>query len=179
VSLYNYFLTNPFGPGARTLEWIYLGRTGGSTTDLDSERTYGADTSGTNCRIVALNNSIAEVWQLMAGTQPSDPTNGWVRPLDFGLSTNEKVWHRLFCFGTGGSGGGINFVTNETPNGVINSVNTAYSTLQPFRGIDLDVFLNGLRQRYNIDYTILTANVFHMTTAPVTGDTLIVDYIPL
>lgn len=106
MSLYNYYLTNPFGPGTRTIEWIYLGRTGGAITDLDSEPTYSADTTGTNCRIVALNNDTAEIWQLIASTHPHDPANGWVRPLDYGLSINEKVWKRLLCFGTGGGGGG-------------------------------------------------------------------------
>lgn len=107
MSLYNYFLTNPFGPGTRTIEWIYTRRTGGLDTDLDSEPTFGADTTGTNCRIVALDNTTAEVWQLIESDHADDPANGWLRPLDYGTSLNEKVWKRLLCFGAGGGGGGI------------------------------------------------------------------------
>jgi hypothetical protein len=178
VSLYNYFLTNPFGPGARTLEWIYLGRTGGTETDLDSEPTTSA-TTDTNCRLVALNNNTAEIWQLVVGTHPNDPNNGWVRPLDYGDSINEKVWKRLFCFGTGGTGGGIDFVTNEVPVGAINGVNVTFTTAREFRDSDLDVFLNGLRQRFITDYTIPNSTTFILTSAPIAGDKIIVDYIPL
>lgn len=106
MSLYNYFLTNPFGPGTRTIEWIYLHRTGGTSVDLDSEPTFSADTGGTNCRIVAIDNNTAEVWQLIASDHANDPVNGWVRPLDYGTGLNEKVWKRLLCFSTGGGGGG-------------------------------------------------------------------------
>lgn len=113
MSLYNYFLTNPFGPGARTLEWIYLDRTGGTDVDLDNEPTMGADDSGTNCRIVALNNTTAEIWQLIASTHVHDPTNGWVRPLDYDNDINPKVWKRLFAFSTGSGGGGTIEATTD------------------------------------------------------------------
>jgi hypothetical protein len=76
-------------------------------------------------------------------------------------------------------GEGIDFVTNEVPTGVINGTNATYTTAQSFRTIDLEVFLNGLRQRYAIDYTIPNSSTFVMTSAPLTGDKLIVDYIPL
>ena len=176
MSLYNYFLTNPFGPGARTLEWIYLNRTGGTDTDLDGERTQGADTSGQNCRLVALFNNTAEIWQLIASDHVDDPNNGWVRPLDYALGYNEKVWKRLFCFSTGGGGGSFSLVFNETPSGAINGSNQIFQTVQPFT--QLAVFLNGLRQRAPQDYTISNINTFIMVNAPPIGDTLSVDYIP-
>lgn len=111
MSLQSYFETHPYGPFPRALEWIYLDRTGGLITDLDSESTYGANTDGTVLRIIALADTTAELWHLIASTHISDPTNGWVRPLDYGASINEKVWHRLFCFGSGG-GGGLPSTTN-------------------------------------------------------------------
>ena len=105
MSLESFFQTHPFGPFPRALEWIYLNRTGGTLLDLNSELTYPSTTSGTVVRIVALDTGTVEIWQLQAGTHIDDPPNGWVRPLDYGLSINEKVWKRLLCFGSGGGGG--------------------------------------------------------------------------
>jgi hypothetical protein len=79
----------------------------------------------------------------------------------------------------GPPGSGIfSLITNETPTGVINGVNTIFATSQPFQGTDLNPYLNGLRQRINQDFTILSATTFSMTAAPLAGDTLNVDYIP-
>lgn len=178
MSLYNWFLTNPFGPGTRTIEWIYTGWVGGAQTDLDSEPTFGADDGGTNVRIVAINNTTAEVWQLMPGDEATDPPNGWIRPLDWQLSLNEKVWHRLLCFGTGG-GTGPPMVLNEIPTGAIDGTNTLFTTVFEFAGINLDVYLNGLRQRYAVDYTVPNSTQFILTSIPQIGDSLTVDYIPL
>lgn len=178
MSLYNYFLTNPFGPGVRTLEWIYLNRTGGTVTDLDSEPTVGAATDGTQCRLVALYNNTAEIWQLIASDHIDDPENGWVRPLDYGTGLNEKVWKRLFCFSTGGGGGSFALVTNETPFGTINGTNRVFQTAQSFVSPNLAVYLNGVRQRINQDFAITTSISFTMTNAPLVGDTLNVDYTP-
>jgi len=77
----------------------------------------------------------------------------------------------------GPAGEGIfSLITNETPSGAINGVNTVFSTAQSFQS--LSTYLNGLRQRLNQDFTILTTSTFSMTNAPLTGDTLLVDYIP-
>lgn len=178
MSLYNYFLTHPFGPGARTLEWIYLDRTGGAVIDLDGEPTYSADPSGTQLRIVALSNTTAEIWQLISGTHVSDPTNGWVRPLDFAATLNEKVWKRLLCFGTGGSGNVSEqevWVIGEIPVGVIDGVNTVFFSANDFTKIA--VRHNGLRQQEGADYVVTSAASIRFTHPPHTGDSVLFDYI--
>lgn len=106
MSLQSYFETHPYGPFPRSLEWIYLDRTGGVLTALDSESTFGASDDGTILRIIALSDTTAELWHLIASTHINDPANGWVRPLDYSDTQNAKVWHRLQCFGAGGGGGG-------------------------------------------------------------------------
>jgi hypothetical protein len=79
----------------------------------------------------------------------------------------------------GPPGSGIfSLITNETPTGAINGVNTGFMTSQLFQGLDLIVYLNGLRQRIDQDFTILNANTFTMTAPPLMGDTINVDYIP-
>jgi hypothetical protein len=93
---------------------------------------------------------------------------------DFGGS----IWiEKLGDAVSGGAGGGIDLVTNEVPVGAINSTNTIYTTAHAFRGNDLFVYLNGVRQRLGADYTILSTTTFTMASAPVTGDTITADYI--
>ena len=87
---------------------MYLDWTGGTDICLDSEPTLAADDSGTNCRLVII-AGVTEVWQLVSSNHVDDPPNGWIRPLDYSDGTNQKVWMRTACFGTG-SGGGQRFI---------------------------------------------------------------------
>lgn len=85
-----------------------------------------------------------------------------------------SIWIRKLGDAVSG-GGGINLVTNETPAGAINDANTLFTTANSFT--DLDVYLNGLRQRLGVDYTVTSSNAFTMATPPSAGDTLTVDYL--
>ena len=67
-----------------------------------------------------------------------------------------------------------NFVVGEVPTGLINGSNQNYSTADDF--VFLWVFKNGVRQALTTDYTIIGADTFQMVSAPLTGDTLLVDY---
>lgn len=70
-----------------------------------------------------------------------------------------------------------NFVTEETPSGSINGSNISFSlAFTPTTGT-LKLYLNGVRQKSGAgnDYTI-TGNIIQMTTAPISGDVLIADY---
>lgn len=70
-----------------------------------------------------------------------------------------------------------NFVTEETPSGSINGSNVTFTLANtPTTGI-LKLYLNGVRQKSGAgnDYTLST-NTITMTTAPVSGDVLIADY---
>jgi hypothetical protein len=70
-----------------------------------------------------------------------------------------------------------NFVTEETPSGTINGSNTTFTLANTPTSGTVKLYLNGVRQKSGAgnDYTIST-NTITMTTAPVSGDVLIVDY---
>lgn len=70
-----------------------------------------------------------------------------------------------------------NFVTEETPSGTINGSNVTFTLANTPTAGTLKLFLNGVRQKSGAgnDYTI-TTNTISMTTAPISGDVLIADY---
>ena len=91
---------------------------------------------------------------------------------------NKKVqdlrWH-------GGGGTGTvdksQFVSNETPGGAVNGINLVYTTLDSFTVSSTHLYLNGLRQQLNNDYTESGANQITFALAPLAGDMLVIDYI--
>jgi hypothetical protein len=176
MSLENWFLTNPFGVGPKSLVVIYTRTTGGTITDLDSEATWPSSTDGTVARFVIENESTASLWELVASTHIDDPTNGWKRPLDYEATQNAKVWKRVQVFGAGGGTTTV-LVTGEVPTGAINGTNLDYVTSSVFQTGSLEVFVNGLRQRLTADYTITGVKNFHMLQALLTGDSLITNYV--
>jgi len=106
MALYNWFLTNPFGVGPKSLMVVYTGHTGGGNLNLDGEPTWPTATDGTEARFVIESTDVASLWQLEAGTHVDDPINGWKRPLDYEATQNAKVWHKTAVFGAGGGAGG-------------------------------------------------------------------------
>jgi hypothetical protein len=69
------------------------------------------------------------------------------------------------------------FITNEVPGGSVNGSNTAFTTASNMATGSLVVFRNGIRLKNGgVDYTQGANNAFTMVTAPVTGDTLLVQY---
>lgn len=70
------------------------------------------------------------------------------------------------------------FVSDATPTGLVNSSNTAYNAGGPYASNTLEVFINGLKQIRNTDYTETTptSGDFTMTVAPTTGDIIRVNY---
>ena len=78
---------------------------------------------------------------------------------------------------TAGTLSPTNFVTEETPSGSINGSNTSFTIANTPTAGTVKLFLNGVRQKSGAgnDYTI-TTNTITMTTAPISGDVLIADY---
>ena len=70
-----------------------------------------------------------------------------------------------------------NFVTEETPSGSINGSNTSFTLANTPTAGTLKLYLNGIRLKSGAgnDYTIST-NTITMTTAPISGDVLLADY---
>jgi hypothetical protein len=73
---------------------------------------------------------------------------------------------------------GANGVFGETPIGTINGVNVLFATYQDFNPGAFRLFLNGLEQRPDIDFRIVSDNQFELTSAPLAGDYLLTDYYP-
>lgn len=70
-----------------------------------------------------------------------------------------------------------NFVTEETPSGSINGSNVTFTLANIPTSGTLALYLNGIRLRSGgtNDYTI-SNNIITMTTAPISGDSLLADY---
>jgi len=77
------------------------------------------------------------------------------------------------------TGGGTltpsNFVFNEVPSGTVDGVNVTFTLANTPTVGTVQLYLNGLRQKVTVDYTI-TTDTITMTTAPLTNDLLITDY---
>lgn len=105
------------------------------------------------------------------GTVNAD--TGWKLVTDsITLGTTPLVWTSLSIAGlTSG-----NFSINETPAGTINGSNTSFTTGNAPVSGTVQVFLNGLLQTVNDDYTISGSTITY-ATAPIAGDVLRVTYI--
>lgn len=68
--------------------------------------------------------------------------------------------------------------SDSIPTGAVNGSNTAYTCTSPYMVNTLEVFINGLKQIRNTDYTETGPSTgdFSMTTAPATGDIIRVNY---
>ena len=66
-------------------------------------------------------------------------------------------------------------VQGETPVGAVNGINTLYTTQNHFSTIR--PFLNGLGLKVGLDFLVSGVNTFTMIMAPLTGDTVTVDYV--
>lgn len=76
-------------------------------------------------------------------------------------------------FITGGGGHGET-VLGEVPTGAVNGTNKNFTTANDF--ITLAVYINGLRQRVGIDYSVTGVNSFSTSDAMLVGDGIQVDY---
>jgi hypothetical protein len=129
----------------------------------------------------------------MTRASDSDAWDELVGSLVYVDQGSSQAEYRYFC--TSNSGGTLgstavtytqdtsgtlsttNFVTEETPSGTINGSNVTFTlAVTPTAGT-LKLYLNGVRQKSGAgnDYTIST-NTITMTTAPISGDVLIADY---
>lgn len=63
----------------------------------------------------------------------------------------------------------------QTPTGTVNGVNTVFTTATAYRTGTLRVYVNGIRQKTSY-FSETTSTTFTFTTAPSTGDEVLVDY---
>jgi hypothetical protein len=168
-------------PGTSTIDGISL--SAGDRVLVHNQNTpaqngiYVFDTSST----AMVRATDSDLWDELVGT---------LVYVDQGSAQGE---YRYFC--TSNSGGTLgstavtyaqdtsgtlsttNFVTEETPSGSINGSNVTFTLANTPTSGTLKLYLNGVRQKSGAgnDYTIST-NTITMTTAPVSGDVLIADY---
>lgn len=73
------------------------------------------------------------------------------------------------------------YVTGETPGGTINGTNTVFTTFYAFKPGTTHFYLNGVRLREGPGFDYLEGNnhqtLTFLTSAPMSGDILLVDYI--
>lgn len=79
--------------------------------------------------------------------------------------------------GPTGASGLATLVVDEIPGGAIDGANVDFTTALEILGNRLFVYLNGLRLHEGTDYNITSATSFQMIEAPLTGDSLTVDYL--
>jgi hypothetical protein len=73
---------------------------------------------------------------------------------------------------------GVNdLINNEIPSGQINGVNTLFTTIYPFKGSSLNVYLNGAKLMLGIDFTLNIPQQFTLVVAPTSGDFLRCSYL--
>jgi len=75
------------------------------------------------------------------------------------------------CFSSGGKSGKILY--NQPVIGVIDNVNTIFSTVTPFVSTKLSVLLNGINETF---FTEIDNNSFQFEDPPLIGDTVRVDF---
>jgi hypothetical protein len=64
----------------------------------------------------------------------------------------------------------------ETPTGTVNGSNTVFTTAATYVSGKISVYVNGIRQKKTTDYTESSTTTITFTTAPSTGDVILVDY---
>jgi hypothetical protein len=109
------------------------------------------------------------------------PRGTWFIPTDNPV----QRWHKVTQSSNtwvliNNSGSGTLVVIDEEANGLINGFNKLFTTNSNYATASLTVFLNGIQQLKNTEYTETSANSFTFATAPIGGsdpDTVTVRYV--
>lgn len=96
------------------------------------------------------------------------------------MKLNQLISDLSTAIGNAGTGGGTPasgvLTFNETPGGLINGSNLAFTSANAYVAGKLCVFLNGVRQRKAQDYNETGTTTFSFINPPMSGDTLSIDY---
>lgn len=68
------------------------------------------------------------------------------------------------------------YSSNGTFSGTLDGVNKIFTTSAPFSDSTLEIYVNGVRQSVNVDYTITGASQITFDIAPTSTSILIADY---
>jgi len=70
-----------------------------------------------------------------------------------------------------------NLTFNDVPSGIIDGVNLEFTLSGNFISNTTQIYLNGLRQKIGLDYTEVQPNKISFLEAPLSGYTILADYI--
>ena len=70
-----------------------------------------------------------------------------------------------------------NLIVGETPSGTQNGSNITFTMAHNYQTNTISVFRNGLREQISVGYTESSASTIAFTTAPLSSDVLLVDYL--
>jgi hypothetical protein len=89
-----------------------------------------------------------------------------------------EIYEEVFEVGVNGAVfyANSNSVANEVPSGLVNSVNTNFTTVNSFVSNSLEVYLNGVKQLWGVGYIVTGATTFQFSNSPITGDEVTVAY---
>jgi hypothetical protein len=93
------------------------------------------------------------------------------------MVSNGTSWNQTGSGGGGTIGVAGQSVFGEAPAGGKNGTNLSFTTAQDFVANSTVVFRNGLRELLNISYTEIAPHGIHFSTAPLSDDVIIVDYL--
>jgi hypothetical protein len=68
-------------------------------------------------------------------------------------------------------------INNETPSGLLNSVNTVFTTAYPYKNQTLSVYLNGVKLMLTTDYILNPPQQFTLLEAPLSTDNIRIEYV--
>jgi hypothetical protein len=176
--------TSSWQPAPAAGVWGLITGTLSNQTDLQTALSarlqLGGDISGTaTAPIVLTSNGIAIVTttgsQTLTNKSLTSPVMTGIPTAPTAAANNNSTQVATTAYVD--ALGSTTLVRNETPGGLVNSSNTAYTTAATFATGSLKVYLNGQRLApgSGIDYVEVTQG-FTMQYAPATGDVLLVDY---
>jgi hypothetical protein len=92
--------------------------------------------------------------------------------------SNGTTWRYMGSVPVSGvSAATVNFVYDETPIGAVNGINATFTTAYPFLPESLELHINGLLQLKPTHYNTSGTTTIILSDSPLTGETLLVNYI--
>jgi len=162
---------NPGAPGEDGVD----GKDGVNAYTL-STGSFSVPPVGGTAIVPVQNNSWVVTGQFLyvdqAGGGPGQPAALQVVAQTPGQITLKNVSSSVVT-GPGPSG---SITWGEIPSGAIDGINRIFTTAYSYAAGKLGVYLNGIRQRRPNDYSETGSQTFQFLNAPLTGDSLSVDY---
>jgi len=73
--------------------------------------------------------------------------------------------------------GGVTFIKNEIPQGLVNGSNALYTSAFNFVPESVEVILNGLNQQPIVEFTTIGTNQIQLNFSPLTGELILINYL--